>query len=151
PINIFDRHCTGFRDFRSLAEEVLHFKPAVAQQHTYETVSPRPVKSGILFSFKAPDVRSLKLVGDFNNWTPDGSADLERREDGTWHKVLPLSPGKYHYKFIVDGEWKEDPANPKVSVNDFGGVDSVIEVKPFEFPELMQQAEQSRAGEQGDT
>ena len=149
PITVFDRKCVGFRDFRLLTEEVLQFKPVVAQRHTQETVTPRPVKSGILFSFQAPHVQSLKLVGDFNNWTPDGTADLERGEDGTWQKVVPLAPGKYHYKFIVDGEWKEDPANPKVSVNDFGGVDSVVEVKPFEFPELMQQQKAAREPEKG--
>jgi len=144
PITAFDRKCSGFLDFQALAEEVLHFRPAIVQQHRHETVAPRPVKSGILFSYKAQDVRSLKLVGDFNNWTPDGTADLEKTADGTWHKVLPLAPGKYHYKFIVNGEWKEDPANPKVVVNDFGGVDSVIEVKPFEFPELLQQEKTDR-------
>jgi chromosome partitioning protein len=146
PISTFDRSSAGFRDYHALAEEVLTMKPAQVLEHRTETATPRPVKSGILFSYEASDVRSLKLVGDFNNWTPDQNAELEKAEDGTWQKIVPLSPGKYHYKFIVDGEWMEDPSNPESVVNDFGGIDSVVEVPPVEFPELMQPKQRTDSG-----
>lgn len=139
PICEFDRHCIGFHDFQSLAEEVLLLKTREVQEQPTETLGPRPVRNGILFSLDAPNVASLKLVGDFNNWTPDHHSKLEKNDEGNWEKILPLTPGKYHYKFIVDGEWREDPGNPNYIVNDFGGIDSVVEVKPVEFPELMQQ------------
>jgi chromosome partitioning protein len=139
PITEFDRNCIGFKDFQALSQEVLQLDTADLQKHIPETIGPRPVRNGILFSITAPNVQSLKLVGDFNNWTPDQHSELEEKEEGNWQKVLSLPPGKYHYKFIIDGEWREDPGNPNNVVNDFGGVDSVVEVKPVEFPELMQQ------------
>jgi hypothetical protein len=29
-----------------------------------------------------------------------------------WTKVLSLPPGTYHYRYVVDGRWREDPENP---------------------------------------
>ncbi|NOY53953.1 MAG: AAA family ATPase [Deltaproteobacteria bacterium] len=139
PICKFDRHCTGFHDFQALAEEVSLLKAVEVQVQPVETLGPRPVRNGILFSLDAPNVKSLKLVGDFNNWTPDKNSELEKGEAGRWEKTLSLPPGRYHYKFIADGEWREDSGNPNYIINDFGGIDSVVEVKPIEFPELMQQ------------
>jgi len=139
PICEFDRHSIGFHDFQALAEEVTQLKAIEIQEQPVETLGPRPVRNGILFSLDAPNVECLKLVGDFNNWTPDNRSELEKGETGKWEKILSLSPGRYHYKFIADGEWREDSGNPNYIINDFGGIDSVVEVKPVEFPELMQQ------------
>jgi len=134
-ITDFDKYCVGHRDYLALAQDILRLPEAEPQLVAAEEVQaaglgPRPVKNGILFCYRAPDVHSLKLVGDFNNWTPDESAELEKDEDGVWKKVVPLPPGRYHYKYIVDGEWREDVHNPNKTTNEFGGVDSVIEVQP---------------------
>jgi len=139
PISEFDRHSIGFHDFQALAEEVAQLKTIEVREQPMATLGPRLVRNGILFSLDAPNVETLKLVGDFNNWTPDKNSELEKSETGKWEKVLSLPPGRYHYKFIADGEWREDSGNPNYIVNDFGGIDSVVEVKPVEFPELMQQ------------
>ncbi len=40
---------------------------------------------------------------------------MTRRPDGTWEATLPLAPGRYAYKFKVDGRWTLDPANPEHS------------------------------------
>ena len=45
----------------------------------------------------------VKLAGEFNNWTPEA---IEKQEDGVWRKSLRLAPGKYSYKFVVDGDWR---------------------------------------------
>jgi hypothetical protein len=99
PISTFDRQCVGFKDFDSLAREVVQtFRPEVISQTEVSVgLGPLPVKNGILFSYKAPDVGSVKLVGDFNNWTPDKDSELQKYPDGVWKKLLPLPPGKYHY------------------------------------------------------
>jgi hypothetical protein len=39
-----------------------------------------------------------------------------------------LGPGTYRYKFLVDTEWREDPANPRKEVNEYGGYNSIIDV-----------------------
>ncbi len=139
PITEFDKKCTGYRDYRTLSQELLQIPAPQITEHRARHLGPHPVRNGFLFSYNAPHVQSLKLVGDFNNWTPDQNAELEKKEDGTWEKVVSLPPGTYHYKFIVDGEWKADPHNPKNAVNDFGSVDSIVEVRPVVFPELLQQ------------
>ncbi|MCS7184764.1 MAG: glycogen-binding domain-containing protein, partial [bacterium] len=38
-------------------------------------------------------------------------------------------PGRYEYKFIVDGNWKEDPLNPNKKDDGYGGFNSVVEIK----------------------
>jgi hypothetical protein len=50
------------------------------------------------------------LAGSFNNWNP-GEIRMEKTLDG-WTIPYILAPGNYEYKFIVDGKWMPDPANP---------------------------------------
>ena len=52
---------------------------------------------------------------------PVGLAPAERL-------TLDLAPGLYRYKFLIDSEWHEDPANERKEQNEFGGYNSVIEV-----------------------
>lgn len=80
------------------------------------------------FRFLAPDARSVSLSGDFNAWTSDGSVQLERCADGSWELVLALPEGEYEYKFLVDGSWVNDPANPVKVPNTFGTANDVVKV-----------------------
>jgi 1,4-alpha-glucan branching enzyme len=49
------------------------------------------------------------LVGDFNEW---GTEDSEMERVGrVWRKVVNLHPGRYQYRFVVDGQWLSDPSN----------------------------------------
>jgi len=43
-----------------------------------------------------------------------------------WNKVVMLTPGDYEYKFLVDGQWREDPLNDHLCPNRFGTYNSVI-------------------------
>jgi chromosome partitioning protein len=150
PITEFDTHCVGYKDYMALAEEVVTLPVKEEETQPFQTLGPQCVKQGILFSFNDPDVNSLKLVGDFNNWTPDASADLQKNPNGLWTKIVSLSPGRYHYKYIVDGEWKEDLQNPNYIINEFGGVDSVVEVPPnLQQKEFEKQPFQSQNLEEG--
>ena len=54
---------------------------------------------------------------------------MENIEKGVWARVLHLDPGKYHYKFVVDGKWIIDPKNPKVERDLSGNVNSLLEIK----------------------
>ena len=45
---------------------------------------------------------------------------------GTWKKTLMLSPGKYEYKFFIDGAWQEDHRNSQRCLNCFGTQNNVI-------------------------
>lgn len=57
--------------------------------------------------------KEVLVAGSFNQWTPR-SGRLERRGDAWVGEVL-AEPGQHTYKFIVDGEWMTDPANPKTA------------------------------------
>ncbi len=61
-----------------------------------------------------PNAGRVALAGDFNGWTD--WRHLMRWENGAWVVSLDLEPGTYQYKFVVDGVWLLDPANPETSM-----------------------------------
>jgi 1,4-alpha-glucan branching enzyme len=77
------------------------------------------------FSLEAPEAKEVFLMGDFNDWKP-GKHPMQKDENGIWKKQVMLSPGNYEYKFLVDGQWKEDPRNNRRCPNRFGSYNSVI-------------------------
>lgn len=79
------------------------------------------------FNLEAPEARSVYVTGSFNDWSLDENCRM-RQENGRWVVTLPLKPGVYKYQFIVDGRWREDPANPRQERNSFGDINSLIEV-----------------------
>ena len=81
----------------------------------------------VSFSFEGPDARKVILVGDFNNWDPQKHA-MKHNGDGTWNKTVMLAPGRYEYKFFVDGDWKLDPQNSQTCSNCFGTQNSVFKL-----------------------
>ena len=80
------------------------------------------------FSFEVQGAREVHLVGDFNDWSVTNDSLLWQKEEGVWQKRLFLEPGRYRYKFVIDGEWATDPHNERLEPNPYGGIDSVIEV-----------------------
>ena len=48
--------------------------------------------------------------------------------DGGYSISLFLSPGKYEYKFVINGEWHVDPECPNWEVNDLGTLNSIITI-----------------------
>jgi hypothetical protein len=53
---------------------------------------------------------------------------MKSDENGTWIRNVIIPPGKYEYKFLVDGQWKEDPQNDQLSPNCFGTNNNIINV-----------------------
>jgi hypothetical protein len=60
---------------------------------------------GIVVSIKAPDAKDVSVAGTFNNWDKRSHRLKRSTRDGHWVATLDLPPGRYEYKFIVDGEW----------------------------------------------
>ncbi len=48
--------------------------------------------------------------------------------DGKWIKRLVLPPGRYEYRFVVDGQWLDDPAAKETVPNPLRGVNAVLVV-----------------------
>ena len=77
----------------------------------------------ILFQYENKAAHYVNLAGDFNGWC--GTKDYHRFDpsigvmhdddgDGIWEIVVPLPPGRYQYKFVIDhgASWVQDPNNP---------------------------------------
>lgn len=88
---------------------------------------PQPLDDGILFVFAGRGARRVQLAGDFNDWNPDRTP-LQHIDDDTFQIKLPLGPGRYRYRYVVDGNWRNDPANHRVETNPFGDLNNVVEV-----------------------
>jgi 1,4-alpha-glucan branching enzyme len=82
----------------------------------------------VTLTLDAPDASQVFLAGQFNNWSPT-DLPMEKGADGLWHATVELAPGKYEYKFVVDGEWVEDPGNPDKVPDPYGGNNSVLTVE----------------------
>lgn len=76
------------------------------------------------FSITAPGALSVTLVGDFTSWQ-DKPISMVKREGGLWTASVNLPPGTYHYRFLVDGHWRDDPENTLRVPNPYGGENSV--------------------------
>ncbi len=72
------------------------------------------------FSFRAPEALSVQLVGDFTRWQ-ECPIHLKKGARGVWRASVPLPPGTHHYRFLVDGEWRDDPDCALRTPNPFGG------------------------------
>ena len=79
------------------------------------------------FSFAAPTAMSVQLVGDFTHWQQK-PISMQKGVAGIWHTTVELSPGTYHYRFLVDGEWRDDPECILHAPNPYGGQDAVCSV-----------------------
>ena len=94
---------------------------------------PGPPCGEVTFTYVPGKAVTTALVcGAFDDWckAPEASwAMADADGDGTWTFVHVFEPGTYEYKFLVDGTWIADPANPKTTP-EFGN--SVLEVPPCE-------------------
>ncbi|GMU25078.1 MAG: hypothetical protein AMXMBFR13_51490 [Phycisphaerae bacterium] len=85
-------------------------------------------KSQVTFVFQpANGCRRVQLVGSFNNWEAD-KCPMTRQKDGSYRKRLSLEPGEYRYKFLVDGQWIEDPEAEALIPNQYGTYDSLVKI-----------------------
>lgn len=60
------------------------------------------------FTCHASNAREVRLAGTFNGWSPT-STPLTKSANGQWTATLPLHPGRYEFKFLVDGVWCCEP------------------------------------------
>lgn len=74
-----------------------------------------------------PQAATVDVTGDFTGW--DGRHGLRPIGGGLWSGELLLTPGRYRYVIVVDGqELRPDPAARQVVDDGFGGKSSVLDV-----------------------
>jgi len=70
------------------------------------------------------NAKSVKLSGTFIDWDKNGYTMTHNGDE--WTISINLKPGKYLYKFIIDGKWIRDPGNKYWEENDSEGSNSVL-------------------------
>ena len=138
----YDKYCRGAKDYFSLSREIITQEntplveaptPTQAIEKTFQKrmneilKKELPKLNGVVFTVKAPNAKEVYLAGEFNNWKLDENSRMEQT-NGCWTKHLNLNNGKYRYRFVIDGSWSEDPANPLTQLNTYGTLDSLLEV-----------------------
>lgn len=104
-------------------------KGAMVEKKAAQAAGPKMTSEGVLFSFMAPaGTMAVYLAGEFNGWRPDLDLMSDDDGDGVWTITYDLQPGTYQYKFVADGQWFQDPNNPKAAPDGFGGNNSVLVV-----------------------
>ncbi|MFA7676583.1 MAG: isoamylase early set domain-containing protein [Candidatus Omnitrophota bacterium] len=81
----------------------------------------------VKFTIDIPNAGKVMLAGDFNAWEAS-STPLRKNRKKIWEKEIVLNPGRHEYKFVVDGNWVNDPNNPDCVKNSYGTENSVVEV-----------------------
>lgn len=150
PIVEFRPGSRGDQDYQALAQEVVASDLQVEfealarheadQQRCLEQEVDEKVEAvygailtenGVRFVCHAPGAKQVRIAGDFNHWDADHSRGEMVLTDapGVWRKDVPLGPGRYAYRLVIDGRWCSDPANPYVESNPYGELNSVVEVE----------------------
>lgn len=67
------------------------------QRHTSDLT-----ENPVAFSCDSDTTEAVCLAGSFNKCDPTANP-MEGGNGGHWTASLPLAPGRYEYKFVVDG------------------------------------------------
>jgi chromosome partitioning protein len=130
PICVYAPSAHGSSDYAALAIEVeaAATAPQAAPSRSDEPEDARE----IVVRYRDEGASDVRIAGDFNGWVPDkGVRSLVEQQSGArvWTKILLLAPGRYEYRYVVDGEWREDPDNPEAVAAPGGGRCSVLVVR----------------------
>ena len=89
-----------------------------------EVSSKKKAARKVNFTMFAPEAQKVCVAGDFNNW--DTNSHPLKASKGTWKTSLQLKPGRYEYRFLIDGEWQNDPNCTDFASNPYGHENCVI-------------------------
>jgi hypothetical protein len=126
PIQVFATATASKKSGQKAPSEVPAGKPSAAPSPAPTRTQPDPKKK-TKFSFKIAQAKSVKVAGDFTNWEKNPIA-LTLTGQSDWSTVIELAPGRYAYRFIVDGQWHDDPASQRKVANSFGSHNAIIEI-----------------------
>jgi len=133
PICQYAPSANGSRDYNALAVEVEASDPALLEAALGGTMG-REVEMvrEVVVRYRDRAASDVRIAGDFNGWVPDKGVRSLIESEGpvrVWTKILQLPPGTYQYRYVVDGEWREDPDNPEILSGSVGGSNSILVVR----------------------
>jgi len=107
-------------------------QPAAGHQEIQDKIDRvygiRQTNQGVEVCLHYPGANRVELAGDFNNWDPSATPLQRTTGNGDFEALLRLAPGRYSYRLVVDGRWMHDKSNPQVETNEFGELNSVLNV-----------------------
>ena len=90
---------------------------------------PVPSTGNTTFTLRGhTDAQVVAIYGSFNDWTQ--TKNYCAKENDGWVCRIDITPGKYTYKFLVDGVGLNDPANSSTEDDGHGDIASVIIINP---------------------
>jgi chromosome partitioning protein len=131
PINQIARSANGSIDYGALAVELEATPPEerpVAPSQAADRESP---EREVVIQYRDVGANDVRIAGDFNGWIPDKDVRSVIQSEGqsrVWTKILRLPPGTYQYRYVVDGQWQQDPENPNSVDGPVGNRNSVLVV-----------------------
>lgn len=112
---------TPHKDFSGIELIPLKYKGEVYQTPVKLTKSLK-----YLFTYKPQaNEKEVSLFGQFNSWDRHNLPMKDIDNNGTLEVEIPLDPGRYEYKYFVDGREVVDPANPTKVSNGMGDFNSL--------------------------
>ena len=94
----------------------------------FRTVKPKKATAQkVAFEYFAPHAKSVELAGNFNNWNP-AKTPLKQEHDGKWKVTLELGPGRYEYRYRIDGQWHNDQRPVECVPNPYGSWNCVLQI-----------------------
>ena len=97
-------------------------------------ITKKPAASGkstsVTFTLPAESAsESACVVGSFNDWDAAKHPMKKDAKKGVWTKSLSLKPGRYEFRYLVDGErWLNDETADGTAESPFFSENSVVEV-----------------------
>jgi hypothetical protein len=87
-----------------------------------------PATVSVPLRFALPSATQVFVTGTFDDWSRTATP-LSRNADGVWQATLLLSPGRYEFRLVVDGEWADAPGAEETVENEFGSRNAVLVVE----------------------
>lgn len=127
PICVHAQGSIGAEDFNHLADEVIAEELSAIKECPLEN-EPAQTAEGVFFWRPRGHEEEVSIVGDFNEWVPDRRV-VSIPDAHRTIKFVPLLPGQYRYRWVVNGVWLEDVNNPNRVQSSVEGFDSICQVE----------------------
>lgn len=113
---------------------------------SYDILVKSPEKKRVQLELNDKGYDEVKIKGEMNSWNSNVTTVMKK--EGKWIAEMMLNPGKYQYKYIVDGIEINDPSNQDSVSNGIGGFNSVLSISggdPNLIPHLVTKSYQSNS------
>ncbi|MGF1510851.1 MAG: 1,4-alpha-glucan branching protein GlgB [Myxococcota bacterium] len=104
-----------------IGELDLHLFNEGTHTRLYRCLGAHPSDGGVVFGVWAPNAQNVRVVGDFNDWRPDGTSLNPVGGSGLWEAFVEDVPLGSRYKYRIQsrvGDYIVDKADPLARNNE---------------------------------